>query len=276
MGLSKKIPCSVEFRYKHANGDWVYVEALVTPVLDEKNEIKHLVVVARDISERKKTEEWIRKSEKLSVVGQLAAGVAHEIRNPLTSIKGFVQLLQKSANNSLYTDIILSEIGRLEDIMKGFLSLAKPQPPHREEVNTTILVKDIIRLFESQAILKNVEILQESAKNLPTIYCDTHQIKQVFINILQNAVEAMLDGGVITIQISNPNNESIKFRFIDQGYGIPKERIKKIGEPFFSTKEKGTGLGLMITQKIVQEHGGTISIESKVNQGTVVEVTLPL
>lgn len=274
--ILSKTPCSVEFRCKQANGNWVYVEAVGTPVLDERNEVKHFVMVGRDISERKKAEEFIRKSEKLSVVGQLAAGVAHEIRNPLTSIKGFVQLLKQGSANPLYTDVILSEVSRLEEIVRGFLSLAKPQPPSREKVDTRILLQETIRLFKSQALLNNVELVQKLCSDLPMIYCDGNQIKQVFINILQNAVEAMPNGGVITVHMCCHEPDSITFRFIDQGTGISEERIKSIGEPFFSTKEKGTGLGLMITQKIVQEHGGTISIESEINQGTVVEVRLPV
>ena len=241
-----------------------------------KEEVKHIVVVARDISKRKKAEELLRKTEKLSVVGQLAAGVAHEIRNPLTSIKGFVQLLQKTVDKPIYTDIILSEIGRLEEIVKGFLSLSKPLPPHKEEIDVKILLQQVVHLFESQAILNNVEIVQESCFGLPPIYCDGNHIKQVFFNILHNAVEAMPNGGMIKIQTLLHNSDSIKFRFIDQGHGISEERIKKIGEPFFSTKEKGTGLGLMVSQKIVQEHGGTINIESAVNRGTTVEVILPM
>ena len=273
--VSSRTPCSVELRCKHAKGDWVYVEACGTPVLDEKNEVEHLVVVARDISERKKAEEIIRKTEKLSVVGQLAAGVAHEIRNPLTSIKGLVQL-QTEMEKPLYTDIILSEIRRLEDIVTDFLSLAKPQLLQMEKMNVKDLLNQVVRLFDAQALLKNVEIVQDHYVDVPFIHCDKNQIKQVFINILQNAVEAMPNGGVIKIQILQYNLDSIICRFLDQGMGISEERMKKIGEPFYSTKEKGTGLGLMVSQKIIQEHGGRINIESIVNKGSTVEVILPI
>ncbi|AZV42551.1 PAS domain S-box protein [Peribacillus asahii] len=274
--ISSKTPCYIEFRCKHVSGGWVYVEAWGTPVLDGNNEVEHLVIVARDISERKKADQLIRKSEKLSVAGQLAAGVAHEIRNPLTSIKGFIQLLQKETNNPLYTDVILSEIDRLEDIVQGFLSLAKPQAPQMKEIDGRLLLQQVVLLFETQALLKNVQIVQEYSENLPLIYCDGNQMKQVYMNILQNAVEAMPNGGVIKIQVLWHSADSILFRFIDQGQGISKERIKNIGEPFFSTKEKGTGLGLMVSQKIVQEHGGTMGIDSTVNQGTTVDVILPI
>lgn len=276
--ISTKTPRQVEFRYKHCNGGWVYVESCGTPVLNEQDEITSIVIVGRDISERKKAEDLIRKSEKLSVVGQLAAGVAHEIRNPLTSIKGFVQLLQQELDKPFFTDVILSEIKRIESIVGEFLTLAKPQTPQMKEIDVIVLLEQVILLFDSQALLHNVEFIQEvdSDSDLPPIYCDANQIKQVFINILQNAIEAMTHGGIIKILINWEDSDSIKIRFIDQGCGIPKERIKKIGEPFYSTKEKGTGLGLMISQKIVQEHRGTMKIESTINQGTTVEVILPI
>ncbi len=275
MALTKS-PGYVEFRYQHAQNGWVYVESLGTPVLNGHGEVEHFVVVARDISKRKKVEELMRKSEKLSVVGQLAAGVAHEIRNPLTSIKGFVQLLRQEVNHSFYMDIIISEINRLESIVGEFLTLAKNQPPKRERLDLRILLQQVVSLFDTKSLYKNVEIIQEYDEGLPFIYCDGNQMKQVFMNIIKNAIEAMPNGGIIEIQISCHNFHSVRLTFIDQGVGISAERIKHIGEPYFSTKEKGTGLGLMISHKIVQEHGGTIHIESQVNKGTKVEVMLPI
>jgi diguanylate cyclase (GGDEF)-like protein/PAS domain S-box-containing protein len=275
--VSTKMPSQVEFRAKHANGEWIYLDTQATPVLGENDEVEQFIVVARDISERKKVDEFIRKTEKLSVVGQLAAGVAHEIRNPLTSIKGFLQIMQKEAIKPNYIDIMLSELYDVEKIVQEFLSLAKPpQASKMAPTNINVLLQHVVTLIGTQAVLKNVEIVQEVDSDLPLIYCDNHQIKQVFINILQNAVEAMTDGGILTIQAVKHDSENIKFRFIDQGCGIEEDRIKSIGEPFYSTKEKGTGLGLMISHKIVQEHGGTIHIKSVVNQGTTIDVILPV
>jgi PAS domain S-box-containing protein len=271
-----KVPCQVEFRYKHVQGNWVYVEALGTPVLDKLGEVKHIVVVARDISERKKTEEVILKSEKLSIAGQMAAGIAHEIRNPLTSIKGFIQLLKEEAEDTSYFDMILVEINRLEDIVSGFLAIAKPQVLQMKEVNVKSILEQVVLLFSTQAILKNIEIIKEQDFNLLPIYCNADQIEQVLINLLQNALEATDKGGIIKIQALWHGLDHIKFRVIDHGCGISKERQKHLGEPFFSTKEKGTGLGLMISQKIVQEHGGSIHIESILSQGTTVDVILPI
>lgn len=274
--ISTKKQSQFEFRIKHANGEWVFVESKGSPIIGEDEEVEQIIVVARDISERKKADEFIQKTEKLSVVGQLAAGVAHEIRNPLTSIKGFLQMMQKENDHPHYFEVMLSEIDGIEKIVKEFLSLAKPQTSKMSSTDITVLLYKVVSLIGTQTIIKNIEMIQEMDEKLPYIYCDDQQMKQVFINILQNAVEAMSNGGTIKIQVTRHGTENIRFRFIDQGCGIPENRMKSIGEPFYSTKEKGTGLGLMISHKIVKEHGGILNIKSIVNRGTTVEVILPI
>lgn len=265
-----------EWRCKKADGSWVYIETRGTPIFDENRQVVKCVYGSRDISERKKAEELLVRTEKLSVVGQMAAGVAHEFRNPLTSIKGFAQLLQQGNEKPLYIEIILSEVRRLEAIVGEFLTLAKQQAPKMQEVDAVAVLKQVVLLFSTQSILHNIEIIEEHDSEVPRIYCDKNQIKQVFINILQNAVDAMPNGGIIKTQVLCHDSEFIKFRFIDQGCGITSERIKSIGEPFYSSKEKGTGLGLMVSNKIVHEHGGSIYIQSMVDVGTTVDVILPI
>ncbi|WP_017753729.1 PAS domain S-box protein [Calidifontibacillus oryziterrae] len=238
-----KAPRYVEYRCKHANGGWVYLEAFGTPVFGEQGELEHFIVVARDISKRKKAEELLIKTEKHSVVGQLAKGVVHEIRNPLTSIKGFVQLLQKNEYQPFYSDIMMSEIHRLESIVNDFLLLAKTEKNQMRDVDSKNFFDKVVQVYRLKAILKNVKILQEPLLENIFIYCDVDQMKYVFINILQNATEAMPNGGIITIQMVRKDSEFITFRFIDHGQGIPEERMKYIGGPFYSNKEKGTGLG---------------------------------
>jgi PAS domain S-box-containing protein len=262
----------VDFRYKHANGNWIYLEAQGTPVMGENQKVESLVVVARDYTKRRKAEDAIRKTERLSVVGQLAAGVAHEIRNPLTSIKGFVQLLQHSP----YTNLILSEIHKLESMVGEFLTLAKPPSPEIKIVNVKSLLQQTISLYESQALLQNIEIVQQFGDDVPAIHGDENKIKQVVMNILQNSIDAMPNGGTIFIQLFRYDDTSIKICFIDQGIGISEERLKYIGEPYFSNKEKGIGLGLLICEKIIREHGGILRIESRINKGTTVQVILPI
>ncbi|KAB2334490.1 PAS domain S-box protein [Cytobacillus depressus] len=274
--ISTKLPFQVEFRCENADGEWVYVEAQGTPVIGENDNLEHIVVVGRNISERKKVDVFLRKTEKLSLVGQLAAGVAHEIRNPLTSIKGFLQLMKMELDKPNYLEIMLSEIDSIEKIIQEFLSLSKPHASKLAATNINALLQYVVTLINTHAKLKNINVVLVSDSDLPIIHCDEHQIKQVFVNILQNAVEAMTYGGEIKIQTMRYESDNIRFRFIDQGCGISEDRIKSIGEPFYSTKEKGTGLGLMISHKIVEEHGGSLSLESTINKGTIVDVILPI
>jgi two-component system sporulation sensor kinase A len=235
--------------------------------------------VIRDITERKRTEEMIRKSEKLSVVGQLAAGVAHEIRNPLTSLKGFLQLLNsKNLGHNHYFDIMQAEIDRINFIVNEFMIVSNPQVIRsQEEKNLESILQNIVLLLGAQANLINVQIRTEYESDIPLIKCDENQLKQVFINIVKNGLEAMDDrGGVLLIQVKNIQPDKILIRFIDQGIGIPEEQISRLGEPFHTTKEHGTGLGLMVTNKIIEGHKGSMSIKSKVNQGTTVDIFLPV
>ncbi|MDQ0896624.1 PAS domain-containing sensor histidine kinase [Paenibacillus sp. V4I7] len=232
--------------------------------------------IAKDMTERKRTEELLLKSEKLSVVGQLAAGVAHEIRNPLTSLRGFVQLLQtKMDNYDEYFQIMLAELDRINYIVSEFLVIAKPQAVSFEMKDLRKILQDVISLLDTQAILSDVQIHTTFDSDIPLINCEENQLKQVVINILKNAIEAMIDGGTIEI-LMKVDDDTIVIRFIDQGCGISEERIAMLGEPFYTTKEKGTGLGLMVSQKIIEAHHGSLHIKSQIGIGTTVDLILPL
>jgi two-component system, sporulation sensor kinase A len=273
---STQKPVKFEVRCKHANGHWVTLEANATPILNDHDTPDSFVVVARDLTERKKTEEMLRKSDKLSVLGQLAAGVAHEIRNPLTSIRGFLQLLQsKALENVDYYEIMLSEIDRINSIVGEFMLLAKPQAMNFMEIDLREILRHVISILDTQAIMTNVQIYFDSEPGLPPIWCVDNQIKQVFVNMLKNAIEAMPSGGSVHIQLRKQDNHIIA-SFVDHGCGIPEERLATLGEPFYTTKEKGTGLGLMICYKIVENHHGRILIDSKVNEGSTFSIMLPI
>ncbi|GLB59831.1 PAS domain S-box protein [Cytobacillus sp. NCCP-133] len=231
-------------------------------------------IIIKDITGQKKTEEKLQNAEKLSVVGQLAAGIAHEIRNPLTAIKGFTQLLNEERQGD-FAEVILNELERIEDIVNDLLVLAKPQITEMEETNLITVVKSVITLLNSQAVMENILIELTHSQSDFHVKCEKDKIKQVLINIIKNSIEAMPVGGKINVDIRQDNNFVI-ISVEDEGIGIPEERLAKLGEPFYSTKEKGTGLGIMICKKIIKNHGGNLYIHSKENEGTTVRVTLPL
>jgi two-component system sporulation sensor kinase A len=266
----------ITFRMKHCNGHYIWVEALCKPILNDQNVVSEIISVIRDVTEKKRTEALLLQSDKLSVAGQLAAGIAHEIRNPLTAIKGFLQLIEAEQDTQkTYFDIINSEMNRIELILGELLILSKPHALKFEKKNIKQIFDQVKALIDTQAIMNNIEVEITYLSNLQTLLCDENQLKQVFINILKNSIEAMHNGGKITVEVDTTESNQMQIRFIDQGCGITEENLQRIGQPFFTTKEKGTGLGLMISMKIIEKHNGTIHISSE-NNGTEIEVTLPL
>jgi PAS domain S-box-containing protein len=268
----------VECRCMIKSGHCILVNMKSVPILIE-DKLVGIFVIVRDITELKDKEELIRKSDKLSVVGELAAAVAHEVRNPLTSIKGFLQLLQYKNSEDRekhYYNIMLSEIERINFIVSEFMVLSKPQVITYQNENITTLLMDEITLLETIAIVKNIEITKEFEPNIILVKCERNQIKQVFINILKNAIEAVPNNGRIYIKVTQLKNDSVRIRFIDNGPGIPNNLISRLGEPFYTTKENGTGLGLMVSYKIIKDHRGSINIKSEMNKGTTVDIILPV
>ncbi|UOF90473.1 ATP-binding protein [Fodinisporobacter ferrooxydans] len=219
----------------------------------------------------------MERASKMEIVGQMSAGVAHEIRNPLTSIKGFIQLLQREIHDkSHYFEIIYSELDRIDSILNEFLTFAKPQVATFKIHEIHQILTEVISLLETQTILHNIQLLTEFELEPVYLTCDRNHLKQVFINIIKNAIDAMPNGGNIKIKVKNDSEAKMtSIRFIDQGCGISKDRLKKLGEPFYTTKEKGVGLGLMVTYKIIEAHNGKVAVSSEVGIGTTVDVILP-
>jgi signal transduction histidine kinase len=256
------------------NGD--HITVAISSIRIEYMGKRATLSVLRDITERKNTEERFVRSEKLSAIGQLAAGVAHEIRNPLTALKGFTQLLQRDLGDKYhYLSIMQSELERINEIVNEFMSLSKPHLAQFSSGNIRTILIGVISILETQANLKNVIITLDDSDLHAIIHCDENQLKQVFINIITNAMDSMPNGGQIYIFILLINAEQLLIRIQDQGHGIPEDIINKIGEPFFTTKDSGTGLGLMICHRIIEAHHGKILITSKVNIGTTVDILLP-
>ncbi|WP_010530722.1 ATP-binding protein [Lentibacillus jeotgali] len=252
----------------------IWTENLVTTIQDEHGN-HYYISCTKDITDKKEAEEMMIRSEKMSVAGQLAAGIAHEIRNPLTSLKGFLQLLQAGVKREdAYHHIMVDEIEKMENITSELLFISKPMTNHKEMENLLEMVEDVVTLLEPQARLKNIEIQMKEISS-QNVKCDRSQIKQVFINILKNAIEAMDDPGCIKIS-SYPHKKGVLTDIIDEGPGIPEEIIHKLGEPFFTTKQNGTGLGLMITRQILERHGGELEILQNEEIGSTFRVILPV
>ncbi len=265
-----------ETKALHQNGEIIDIKVTNLPITLE-DKIVGVYGIAKDIRTVKRAEEMFLQTKKLRAVGELAASIAHEIRNPLTSIKGFLQLIKEinSGIDEFYFDILEDELSRIEMITGEMLVLAKPQAKDFKYKDISKIIEDVLILLGSQALIYNVEIHKEMIP-LPKIRCAENQLKQVFINLIKNSIEAMPNGGNILVSARLINDDTINIKVTDQGVGIPKEFLENLGTPFYTTKEKGTGLGLMTTIKIIQEHKGTIDFSSGPDKGTIVEICLPL
>ncbi|TKC19385.1 PAS domain S-box protein [Robertmurraya kyonggiensis] len=258
------------------NGDVIDVQIKIIPFVYEGKASLHIVI--RDMTEVKRNEEFIQQSEKLNVVGELAAGIAHEIRNPLTSLKGFTQLLEyKYSTDSDYVNIMIQEIDRINTIVSELLLLAKPGHDDFREVSLDQLIQNVTTLMSAQANLHGITLQQKVDRNLSSVMIKgvENKIKQVFINIIKNAIEASVVGGSIVIETMR-KCDYIVISFTDSGVGIPESILQNIGKPFFTTKPTGTGLGVMVSKSIIESHDGEWNIRSKEGEGTTVEVQLPI
>jgi len=258
------------------SGEMKTFDVIKVPLFDENGERKGLLTIGRDITQQKVAEELLLKKEKLSVLGELAAGIAHEIRNPLTSIKGFMQMMKETREvKEAYIDIVLEELERINQIVSELLVLAKPQSHCYKPFLLCEAIDYVVHLISHEALLNSVDVSIDNREPKVVIFGEKNQLIQVFINIMKNAIEAMPKGGKLNVRIWL-EEENAHITIADTGIGISKERLEKIGEPFFTLKEKGMGLGLTTSTKIIHEHKGTINIDSEVGKGTVVHVSLPI
>ncbi len=220
--------------------------------------------------------EEAQQAEKLAVVGKMAATIAHEIRNPLTALKGFTQLQrEKHPEDAAYYNIMVQEIERMNTIVSELMVLGKPKKREYKLHNIKDILSYVIYIVEQPTLQYGITISTMIDKALPSIQCDEKQMKQVFLNLIKNAIESMPNGGNIIVEANVVHDNQIVVSVTDEGCGIDQEKIDQIGEAFYTTKENGTGLGLMVTYKIIEEHQGEIVFESKLGIGTKVKVMLP-
>jgi len=253
---------------------------------DEKKEIEEWTNTLEDkVEERseqlKKIHGQLFRSEKLASLGKLAAGVAHEINNPLTGVLTNASLLlddfKEGDERREDVEVIVNETIRCREIVKRLLDFARQTKPKKVSANINTLIENIILLVRNQTSFRNITIEKDLGSNIPEIMADTDQIQQVFINLILNASEAMSEGGKLTIESKmEKNGDYIAIEFTDTGYGISEDNRRKIFDPFFTSKASGTGLGLSISYGIIERHGGTINVESSVGIGTIFTIYLPI
>ncbi|PTM56863.1 diguanylate cyclase (GGDEF)-like protein [Desmospora activa DSM 45169] len=225
---------------------------------------------------RHQEEERRRHLEKLSAVGQLAAGLAHEIRNPLTSIRGFIQIsAMESPEVKKWESIMLPEIDRINDLLKQFLHLSESRPARYTLFNVDRLIDDVFQLLQPKAILMGHELKSYAPTSPVIIEADAEQLKQVLINLVQNGLESLQDKGMVSVRWKEVRDR-ISIRIQDNGSGIPPEYMSRIFDPFFTTKGDGTGMGLSICHRIISEHGGQVHVTSQPGRGTTFNIHLPI
>jgi len=222
-------------------------------------------------------EEQLRRADRLSALGELAAGLAHEIRNPLASIRGAAEILQDGVEDqdprNEFSRILFRETDRLNRVVQDFLAFARPAPEDRSRLDVNPLVEEILKLIQLQAEKSGVRV-EFRAGRVPIVLGVGEKLKQVFLNLALNAVQAMPQGGTLVVATGTEQNRAV-IRFIDTGCGIPETEMGHIFDPFFTTRRNGTGLGLAITFRIVRGHGGTIEVDSRVGEGTEFRLYLP-
>jgi two-component system, NtrC family, sensor kinase len=242
---------------------------------------------ARLYQNLKQSQDTLRRADRLSSLGLLTAGLAHEIRNPLVAIRTFTQLLPERYEDAEFRNgfqsLALKEVDRICGLITDLLSFARPSKPNVAQEDMNNVIEGIARILDTQAKEKSVELVRYFAPNLPKVWIDREQMKQVFMNLIFNGIQAMNDGGTITIstRIFSPDATEQSPSFVqvevrDTGVGIPSENLEHIFDPFFTSKDEGSGLGLSISHQIVQEHGGYVTVESKVGKGTSFLVNIPI
>ncbi len=255
------------------------VDVYTFPVYDEKGRTVQAIQYIKDVTDRLQLQRQLREVEQLTGIGQMAANVAHEIRNPLIAVGGFARQLHEKLDEDdprrEYSQIILEEVTRLEQILRDQLTLERHLQPVLGPVDINRILRDVRKLVTHGMLSSQVRMIGELADGLPVTMGDANQLKQAFLNVISNAIQSMPEGGSVTVR-TEQRGQQIIVSISDTGEGIPKEVLDKLFVPFFTTRKTGSGLGLAVTRRIVENHGGTISVESEAGEGTTFRIALPV
>ena len=274
----REAPAQKEVRLIAATGARHTVQLSRLAIIDRDDSFVGTLIMIQDLSQVKKLEEELRKSERLAALGKMAAGVAHELRNPLSSIKGLALVLQSKFtehNKDRETaTILVQEVERLNRSISELLDYARPQKLQKKKVYLRPFLQKAVSLIRIDAEAAGIEIVVNFPDELPVIHGDEDKLNQVFLNLFLNAIQAMEHGGKLTVSAIGTES-SVRIIVTDTGCGIAPEDIGRVFDPYFTTKPDGTGLGMAMSAKIIEEHGGEITLESKQEQGTSVTVEIP-
>lgn len=269
----------IELRRKPEGG--IPLSVSVAPLRDDGGREMGAVLLIRDLREIRALQEKVARGERLASLGRLAAGMAHEIRNPLSSIRGLAQYFVKRFSGQPeeqgYASVMVKEVDRMNRVISELLDFARPKEPRRESCALGTIAEQALKLLEQDLKIRKIVVTKNEEAGLLPVLADRDQISQVFINLLLNAMESMAEGGEIRIDLRKSDSPPVvEILIADTGSGIPEEDLSKIFEPFFSRKRKGTGLGLAIVHQIVTGHRGEIGVESRPSEGTTFRIRLPL
>ncbi|HMY71086.1 MAG TPA: PAS domain S-box protein, partial [Blastocatellia bacterium] len=270
-----------KFRAQAADGRDLMLNISLAPLQSKTSETEGTLVAIEDVTERIRLEEQLQQSDKLSSIGLLAAGVAHEVNTPLTGISSYSQMLMQQIPETDPRHLLLEKIyrqtSRASSIVNNLLNFSRVSDSRLAPVDLNRVLDDTIQLLEAQLRNTEIEVVRNYADQLPPAPANAAKLQQVFMNLILNARDAMPQGGRLEIA-TEADIDSVSIRFRDTGSGIAPEHLAKIYDPFFTTKQigKGTGLGLAVSYGIIRDHGGDILVQSQQGEGTLFQITLPL
>jgi PAS domain S-box-containing protein len=269
---------NVEMKRQTKDGREITTSVTLSPLRDAAGKIIGASRICRDITQLKKAEEQLILAERLSSLGELTAGVAHELRNPLSGIKINTQILARkkdlSETERRIVDSTLEGIDKIQKIVEDMLHFARPKPLHFKKEDINEVIEKSLTILQAKIKKGNIQLIFERGQDLPRLRIDTHQIQQVLVNLMLNALQAMENGGTLALR-TYPETGGAGLEVRDTGVGISQAHLKKIFDPFFTTKSEGTGLGLSISMKILENHGATLAVASQEGKGSVFTIHLP-
>ncbi len=269
-----------EIRYTQQSGETIPLSLSATQLLDDTGKLLGSVILLRDLREVKELKARAQRAEHLASIGRLASAVAHEILNPLSSIRGFTQYFaaqfRDGTDEQKYATVMMSEIDRLNRVIEELLDYSRPLTLEQQETDVETILNHTIQLIQSDADSQGIRIVREFLENIPSIWVDSERIIQALLNVYLNAIAAMENGGTLTITtLMGKQGNTVEIVIADTGIGISEADQPKVFDPFFTTKSRGTGLGLAIVRKIIDYHEGSIDITSQLGAGTTVTISLP-